>query len=145
MSLSLYRKYRPQTFADVVGQHHITVTLEQEIIQGKVAHAYLFAGPRGIGKTTSARLVAKAVNCTNRQPTSAEPCNTCDACLEIIGGKSLDVIEIDAASHTGVDNVRENIIENSRFAPNKWRYKVFIIDEVHMLSPQAFNALLKIL
>ncbi|MBI5621329.1 DNA polymerase III subunit gamma/tau [Candidatus Falkowbacteria bacterium] len=145
MTVSLYRKYRPQTFAEVVGQNHIKVALENEIKRGQVAHAYLFAGPRGIGKTTSARLIAKAVNCEKRQEGEAEPCNSCSACAEITAGRSLDVIEIDAASHTGVDNVRENIIDNARFTPNKLRYKVFIIDEVHMLSLSAFNALLKIL
>mgnify|MGYP001615008800 FL=1 len=143
MSQTLYRKYRPQNFSDLTGQNHIKITLENEIITGKIAHAYLFCGPRGIGKTTSARLLAKAVNCQNRQADSAEPCNQCDSCREITDGRSLDVMEVDAASHTGVDNVRENIIDNARFSPSRSKYKIFIIDEVHMLSPSAFNALLK--
>ncbi|MFH0804636.1 MAG: DNA polymerase III subunit gamma/tau [Patescibacteria group bacterium] len=143
MAEAIYRKYRPARFADVVGQNHIRVTLQHELQHGRVAHAYLFAGPRGIGKTTVARLLAKAVNCTDRK--GSEPCEKCAVCREIAAGHSLDILEIDAASHTGVDNVRENIIENARFTPQRLRYKVFIIDEVHMLSTSAFNALLKTL
>ncbi|MBN1779195.1 MAG: DNA polymerase III subunit gamma/tau [Candidatus Buchananbacteria bacterium] len=145
MSLALYRKYRPQTFGEIVGQNHIKVTIENEISTGKIAHAYLFSGPRGLGKTTIARLIAKSVNCLNRKDGQSEPCNNCEACQEILDNRSLDVIEIDAASHTGVDNVRENIIANARFTPTNRKYKVFIIDEVHMLSISAFNALLKTL
>ena len=145
MSLALYRKYRPQTFQEVIGQNHIKTTLQSELASGKIAHAYLFSGPRGLGKTTTARLLAKAVNCLERKEGSHEPCNQCAACQEVMANKSLDVLEIDAASHTGVDNVRENIIANARFTPTNRRYKVFIIDEVHMLSPAAFNALLKTL
>lgn len=141
----LYRKYRPQTFEHLVGQNHIKVTLENEISRGNVAHAYLFTGPRGVGKTTMARLFAKALNCQARKDTESEPCDQCDACVAITKNRDLDVIEIDAASHTGVDNVRENIIEQSRFTPHQRKYKVFIIDEVHMLSLAAFNALLKVL
>lgn len=145
MTETLYRKYRPQSFSELVGQNHIRITLQNELESGRLAHAYLFAGPRGIGKTTCARLLAKALNCENRKNGQSEPCNKCPACTEVIEGKSLDLIEIDAASHTGVDNVRENIIANSRVTPTARKYKVFIIDEVHMLSVSAFNALLKTL
>jgi len=144
MSVALYRKYRPQNFSQISGQNHIKTTLQNEIESGKLGHAYLFCGPRGTGKTTLARLVAKAANCLDLQP-AGEPCNKCESCTEIMEARSLDVIEIDAASHTGVDNVRENIINNARFTPSKRKFKVFIIDEVHMLSISAFNALLKIL
>lgn len=142
---TLYRKYRPQTFGEVVGQNHIKLTLEYEVKGGHLAHAYLFCGPRAVGKTTLARIMAKTINCRNRQPGEAEPCNQCDACRDITEGRSLDVIEIDAASNTGVDNVRDNIIAGARLASASLKYKVFIIDEVHMLSGQAFNALLKIM
>ena len=144
MSIALYRKYRPRTFGEVTNQNHIKITLQNEISTNHLAHAYLFCGPRGTGKTTMARLLAKAVNCLDLQD-NGEPCNTCRSCQEILENKSLDIIEIDAASHTGVDNVRDNIINNARFSPAKEKYKVFIIDEVHMLSTQAFNALLKTL
>ncbi|MDD4901908.1 MAG: DNA polymerase III subunit gamma/tau [Patescibacteria group bacterium] len=142
---TLYRKYRPQTFKEAVGQNHIKITLQNEIGTGKIAHAYLFCGPRAVGKTTFARLMAKAVNCLNRKEGEFEPCDKCSSCLEIIAGRSLDIVEIDAASHTGVDNVRENIIASARVTPSKYKYKVFIIDEVHMLSISAFNALLKLI
>jgi DNA polymerase-3 subunit gamma/tau len=142
---TIYRKYRPQKFADVTGQDHIIKTITSEIRSGKLAHAYLFSGPRGIGKTTLARLLAKSVNCQNRKESDTEPCNECPSCVEITAGHNIDVIEIDAASHTGVDNVRENIIENAQFKPTKSKFKIFIIDEVHMLSTSAFNALLKTL
>ncbi len=144
MSIALYRKYRPKTFAEVSGQNHIKITLQNEIESDRVVHAYLFCGPRGTGKTTLARLLAKSVNCLDIQP-GGEPCNKCQSCLDLIDNKALDIIEIDAASHTGVDNVRENVIQNARFTPTKNKFKVFIIDEVHMLSTQAFNALLKTL
>ncbi len=142
---SIYRKYRPKTFKEMVGQNHIKLTLMSELEQGSFTHAYLFCGPRGLGKTTIARLMAKAVNCEQRKEGEAEPCNQCQSCLDIMAGRALDMIEIDAASHTGVDNVRENIIDNVRFAPHRSKFKVFIIDEVHMLSVSAFNALLKTL
>ena len=142
---TIYRKYRPQQFADVIGQEHIIKTITNEITTDKIAHAYLFSGPRGTGKTTLARLLAKAVNCPDRKKNDYEPCGACQSCTEITAGHSIDIMEIDAASHTGVDNVRENIIDNAQFKPTKSKYKVFIIDEVHMLSTSAFNALLKTL
>ncbi|MDO9509884.1 MAG: DNA polymerase III subunit gamma/tau [Candidatus Magasanikbacteria bacterium] len=142
---TLYRKYRPQKFSDLVEQKHLVQTLQNEISSDKLAHAYLFSGPRGVGKTTLARLLAKAVNCQNRKSGTFEPCDECSSCTEISSSRNIDVIEIDAASHTGVDNVRENIIENAQFKPTRSKYKVFIIDEVHMLSTSAFNALLKTL
>ena len=112
---TIYRKYRPQTFSDVIGQEHITKTIENEIKLDKTAHAYLFSGPRGVGKTTTARLLAKALNCEERIDKDSEPCEKCNSCVEITKGRNIDVIEIDAASHTGVDNVRENIIDNAKF------------------------------
>jgi DNA polymerase-3 subunit gamma/tau len=142
---TLYRKYRPQKFDEAVGQNHIKLTLQHEISAGKFSHAYLFCGPRAVGKTTFARLLAKAVNCQTRKDGDYEPCNKCSSCEEITAGRSLDIIEIDAASNTGVDNVRDNIIASARLSPSKEKFKVFIIDEVHMLSISAFNALLKIL
>jgi len=144
MSITLYRKYRPQAWADIAGQNHVKVTLSFEIETGRIAHAYLFSGPRGIGKTTVARILAKAVNCTGRK-SGGEPCGKCPSCGIVSEGRTLDIIEIDAASHRGIDSVRDNIIENSRFSPAKLKYKVFIIDEVHMLTTEAFNALLKTL
>ena len=138
---SLYRKYRPQTFDAVVGQEHIERTLRNAVADGKVAHAYLFTGPRGTGKTTTARILAKALNC--EQGPGSNPDGTCDQCIEIAEGRHPDVCELDAATRTGVDNVREEIIGRVLFAPTKGRYKVYIIDEVHMLSAAAFNALLK--
>lgn len=142
---TIYRTYRPKTFADLTDQEHIVTTLQNEIKLGTLAHAYLFSGPRGVGKTTTARLLAKAVNCTARAKDSGEPCNECGACQQINDGRHIDVIEVDAASQTGVDNVRDNIIANAEFRPTSATYKVFIIDEVHMLSTGAFNALLKTL
>ncbi len=143
MSTALYQKYRPQLFSELVGQDHIITTLVNELSGGTVSHAYLFSGPRGIGKTTIARLVARAVNCQSLK--EGEPCNSCEHCSMILEQKALDIVEIDAASHTGVDHVRENIIDNARVAPSVLPWKVFIIDEVHMLSTSAFNALLKTL
>jgi len=143
-NLVLYRKYRPQKFADVAGQDHVTVTISNEIKSGHVAHAYLFSGPRGCGKTTTARIIAKAVNCLDRLPESAEPCDKCANCTEIQSGRAIDLIEIDAASHRGIDDIRE-LREGIKFAPTKLKYKVFIIDECHQLSKDAANALLKTL
>ncbi len=144
MSQTLYRKYRPQTFAEVVGQPHVTTTLENQLKRGTLAHAYLFCGIRGVGKTTMARLLAKALNCTERAPGQAEPCGHCDSCLAIATGRSLDVIEIDAASNRRIDDVRQ-LREQIPVGPAHARYKVVIVDEVHMLTAEAFNALLKTL
>lgn len=159
--LALYRRYRPKTFAEVIGQKAIVQTLINALKSNRVSHAYLFCGQRGTGKTTLARLLAKSVNCTNLAgeeqdaaklsiPTSHrdnrpfEPCNECESCKEINEGRSLDLIEIDAASNRGIDEIR-NLKDGIRFAPVKSKYKVFIIDEVHMLTKEAFNALLKTL
>jgi DNA polymerase-3 subunit gamma/tau len=135
------RKWRPQKFDDVVGQQAVTRTLRNALKSNRLAQAFVFAGPRGIGKTTTARILARALNCVNG-PT-ADPCGTCDACVEIAEGRDMDVLEIDAATHTGIDNIREVIISGLAISPVRNRYKVFIIDEVHQLSPQSFNALLK--
>ncbi|PYI75473.1 MAG: DNA polymerase III subunit gamma/tau [Verrucomicrobia bacterium] len=137
------RKYRPQTFDDVVGQTHVTRTLKNAVEQNRLAHAYLFVGPRGTGKTSTARILAKALNCTTNGPT-VTPCGKCDNCREIAAGNSLDVIELDAASNRGIDDVRE-LRDNVRYAPAKARFKIYIIDEVHMLTKEAANALLKTL
>jgi DNA polymerase-3 subunit gamma/tau len=136
------RKYRPQTFDDLVGQAHVSRTLKNAVAQNRLAHAYLFVGPRGIGKTSTARILAKALNC-EKGPT-VTPDGTCDNCREIAAGNSLDVLEIDGASNNGVEQVRE-LRDNVRYAPSKSRYKIYIIDEVHMLTAAAFNALLKTL
>src|SRR5215475_12539419 len=136
------RKYRPQTFDDLVGQEHVTRTLKNAVGQNRLAHAYLFVGPRGIGKTSTARILAKALNCIHG-PT-VTPCGKCDNCKQIAAGNSLDVLEIDGASNNGVEQVRE-LRDNVRYAPAKSRCKIYIIDEVHMLTSQAFNALLKTL
>ena len=140
--LVLARKYRPQTFADLVGQEHISRALTNALTSGRVAHAFLFTGARGVGKTSAARILAKALNC--EQGTSPEPCNVCSACLEITAGNAVDVLEIDGASNTGVDDVRE-LRDTIRYLPARGRNKIVIIDEVHMLSTNAFNALLKTL
>jgi DNA polymerase-3 subunit gamma/tau len=136
------RKWRPLTFAEVVGQQHVTRTLQNAIREGRVAHAYIFSGARGVGKTTTARILAKALNC--QQGPTPEPCNQCDACREITAGNALDVLEIDAASNRGIDQVRE-LRDMVRYAPAGGRYKVILLDEAHMLTPEASNALLKTL
>ena len=138
----LARKWRPQQFGDVVGQEHVTRTLTNAIETDRVAHAYIFVGSRGTGKTTSARILAKALNCM--EGPTPNPCDQCDACREIMAGNSLDVIEIDGASNNGVDQVRD-LRDNARYSPARGPYKIYIIDEVHMLSTAAFNALLKTL
>ena len=137
----LARKWRPQRFDDVIGQEAVTRTLRNAITSGRIAHAFVFAGSRGCGKTTTARILARALNCVNG-PT-VDPCGACDACVEIAQGRDMDVLEIDAASHTGIDNIREVVIAGLSIAPARNRYKVFIIDEVHQLSSASFNALLK--
>ena len=139
----LYRKYRPQTFSKLVGQDHVVKTLEGALVSGRVGHAYLFTGPRGTGKTTIARIFAKALNCDNRGK-GGEPCDACPPCEAVKNGTSLDLIEIDAASQTGVDNIRE-LTDSAMVAASGGKYKVFLIDEAHMLSKSAFNALLKTL
>ena len=137
----LARKWRPQRFDEVIGQEPVTRTLRNAIASGRLAHAFVFAGPRGCGKTTTARILAKALNCVTGP--IADPCGVCDACVEIAQGRDIDVLEIDAASHTGIDNIREVVIAGLSITPVRDRYKVFIIDEVHQLSTPSFNALLK--
>ncbi|HEX2153139.1 MAG TPA: DNA polymerase III subunit gamma/tau [Acidimicrobiia bacterium] len=141
---ALYRKYRPQSFDDVVGQGHVTATLAREVAEGRVAHAYLFAGPRGTGKTTSARILAKALNCRNRNP-DGSPCNECESCVAITDGSSLDVMELDAASHNSVEDIRDIRVSVTTVASHAGSKRVFILDEAHMLSKAAGNALLKTL
>src|ERR1051325_3495875 len=135
------RKWRPQKFDDVVGQQAVTRTLRNALGSGRLAQSFVFAGPRGVGKTTTARILARALSCV-KGPT-AEPCGVCEACVEIAEGRDMDVLEIDAATHTQVDNIRDVIITGLSIAPVRNRYKIFIIDEVHQLSNHSFNALLK--
>ncbi len=140
---NLSRTYRPKNFADITGQSHVTETLRKEVATNTLGHAYLFSGPRGVGKTTAARVFAKALNC--EYPQDGEPCNACAPCIAMNEGKCLDVIELDAATHTGVDTVRESIIEHVRFSPLMGKRKIYILDEVHMFSTSSWNALLKTL
>ena len=142
--LALARKYRPQRFSDLVGQDPIRSTLERAVAANRVADAYLFAGPRGSGKTTTARLIAKAIDCENRKEGESEPCNTCHSCIEITAGTSMDVLEIDGASNRGIEEIR-NLRENVKYAPSGGKYKIYIIDEAHQLTDFAWNALLKTL
>jgi len=144
VKLSLYRKYRPQTFSEVVGQDHVAQTLTNALRDNAVAHAYIFAGPRGIGKTSMAKILAKALNCERFEEPTITPCGECDSCRSIAAGTSLDVIEMDAASNRGIDDIRE-LRDKVAFAPVQGRSKVYIVDEVHMLTKEAFNALLKTL
>ncbi|MDD4923329.1 MAG: DNA polymerase III subunit gamma/tau [Dehalococcoidales bacterium] len=137
-----YRKWRPQTLAEVAGQEHVTQTLLNALSSGHISHAYLFCGPRGTGKTSTGRILSKAVNCTSNG--KGEPCNTCEMCTAITEGRAMDVIEIDAASNRGIDEIR-NLRERVNYAPGKARYKIYIIDEFHMLTKEASNALLKTL
>ena len=139
--LALYRKYRSQTFSDLVGQEHVVRTLKNAVASGRIAHSFLFTGPRGTGKTSTARLLAKALNCPNVK--EGEPCGTCEICMSITDGSAMDVVEIDAASESGVEDVREKIVEAVEYKPAECQFKVFIIDEVHDLSAKAFDALLK--
>jgi DNA polymerase-3 subunit gamma/tau len=141
--LALYRRYRPETFAEVIGQDHVTGPLRAALTNNRVNHAYLFSGPRGCGKTTSARILARCLNC--EQGPTPDPCGVCRSCVDLARGGpgSIDVIEIDAASHGGVDDARD-LRERAFFAPVNSRYKIYIIDEAHMVTPQGFNALVKL-
>ena len=144
MNITLYRKYRPQKFEEIAGQEYVTRAIKNSLRENKLSHAYLFTGPRGVGKTTLARLIAKGVNCLNSEDVTDNPCGVCDNCREISQGISMDMIEIDAASNRGIDEIRE-LKEKINYRPVKGRKKIYIIDEVHMLTKEAFNALLKTL
>src|ERR1700747_3117467 len=140
----LSRKYRPQKFSDVIGQEHVTRTLKNAIEQERIAHGYIFSGHRGIGKTTVARILAMALNCRSSDPPTAEPCEVCDSCVEIRAGNAVDVIEIDAATNRGIDEIRE-LRDAARYRPARDKYKIYILDEAHQITDAAFNALLKTL
>ena len=140
----LARKYRPQKFSEVIGQEHVTRTLKNAIEQGRVGHGYIFSGHRGIGKTTVARILAMALNCRSQDHPVPEPCGVCDSCTEIRAGNSVDVIEIDAATNRGIDEIRE-LREAARYRPARDRFKIYILDEAHQITDAAFNALLKTL
>ncbi|MGZ4825576.1 MAG: DNA polymerase III subunit gamma/tau, partial [Terriglobales bacterium] len=140
----LARKYRPQKFSEVIGQEHVTRTLKNAIAQGRVAHGYIFSGHRGIGKTTIARILAMALNCQSQGHPVPEPCGVCDSCVEIRAGNAVDVIEIDAATNRGIDEIRE-LREAARYRPARDRFKIYILDEAHQITDAAFNALLKTL
>src|ERR1700684_1415738 len=140
----LARKYRPQTFAEVIGQDHVTRTLKNALEQGRTAHGYIFSGHRGIGKTTIARILAMALNCRASDKPGTEPCGICESCTEIRAGNSVDVIEIDAATNRGIDEIRE-LREGARYKPARDRFKIYILDEAHQITDAAFNALLKTL
>src|SRR5271163_3111193 len=140
----LARKYRPQKFSDVIGQEHVTRTLQNAIAQERIAHGYIFSGHRGIGKTTVARILAMALNCRQTDKPSTEPCGVCDSCTEIRAGNAVDVIEIDAATNRGIDEIRE-LREAARYRPARDRFKIYILDEAHQITDAAFNALLKTL
>src|SRR5580704_12050905 len=140
----LARKYRPQKFSEVIGQEHVTRTLQNAIEQGRSAHGYIFSGHRGIGKTTVARILAAALNCRSKDHPVPEPCGICESCTEIRGGNAVDVIEIDAATNRGIDEIRE-LRDAARYSPARDRYKIYILDEAHQITDAAFNALLKTL
>jgi len=142
MSLALYRKYRPQKFGDLIGQDSLVSVLQNSLKSDKLHHAYLFIGSRGTGKTSTARIMAKAINCTNFNKEKLEPCSECNICISIANGSYLDLIEIDAASNRGIDDIRD-LRDKIKLAPTEGKFKVYIIDEVHMLTNEAFNALLK--
>lgn len=144
LNITLYRKYRPQNFNDIAGQEYVTRAIRNSLKENKLSHAYLFTGPRGVGKTTLARLIAKGVNCLEAPDITDSPCGTCDNCREITQGISMDMVEIDAASNRGIDEIRE-LKEKINYQPVRGRKKIYIIDEVHMLTKEAFNALLKTL